>query len=142
DLRQVNALAIDSAGFGLTGDYSTNAQPDLKNAGPYTSTAANKLIVHSSGARNPFGLALDGNGDLWFTNNFSTTQANGRFDGTIDPATHVLKGFDLGDLDLPDRSAPDLKNNVHDQLFKAVPRGDYGNNNINWRNDARNSNPE
>src|SRR6185436_1403802 len=41
-----------------------------------------------------------------------------------------------------DKTSPDLKNNVYDQLFKAVPRGDYGNNNINWRNDARNSNPE
>ena len=38
----------------------------MSNAGPYTSRAANKLIVHSSGARNPFGLALDGNGQGLF----------------------------------------------------------------------------
>jgi glucose/arabinose dehydrogenase len=142
DLRLVDGLTKDSAGFGLTGDFSSNAVPDATNAGPYTSAAPNKLIVHSSGTRNPFGLALDGNGDLWFTNNFSTTQADGRFDGTIDPATHWLKGFEPGDLSLPDRNAPDLKNNPHDQLFKARPRGDYGYNNINWRNDAKNSNPE
>lgn len=142
DLRQVNGRVTDSAGFGLTGDNGTNSQPDARNAGPYTSTALNKLIVHSSGTRNPFGLALDGNGDLWFTNNFSTTQADGTFDGTIDPVTHILKGFDKGDLSLPDPSSPDLKNNVHDQLFKARPHGDYGSNNINWRDDAKHSNPE
>jgi glucose/arabinose dehydrogenase len=142
DLRQVDGRTKDSAGFGLTGDSTSNAVPDASNAGPYTSTAPNKLIVHSSGARNPFGLALDGNGDLWFTNNFSTTQADGTFDGTIDPATHRMKGFDPGDLSLPDKAAPDLKNNPHDQLFKARPRGDYGYNNINWRDDAKKSNPE
>jgi len=142
DLRLVDGLTKDSAGFGLTGDISSNAVPDATNAGPYTSTALNKLIVHSSGTRNPFGLALDGNGDLWFTNNFSTTQADGSFDGTIDPATHWLKGFEPGDLSLPDPNDRDLKNNPHDQLFKARPRGDYGYNNINWRNDARKNNPE
>src|SRR5262249_9777953 len=35
---------------------------------------------------------------------------------------------------------PDLKNNVHDQLFKAVEKGDYGYNNINWRDDPAHSN--
>src|SRR6185503_12694964 len=42
----------------------------------------------------------------------------------------------------PDSDAPDLRNHVHDQFFKAVPRGDYGYNNINWRTDAARRNPE
>ena len=138
DLRQVNATVEDAAGFGMTGDLSSNAQPDFSNAGPYNSTAPNKLVVHSSGARTPYGLALDGTGKLWFTNNFSRAQSDGTFDGKIDPNTHVMKGYTLLDA----QPGPDLKNNVHDQLFLAREKGDYGYNNINWRDDAAHSNPE
>jgi glucose/arabinose dehydrogenase len=138
DLKRVNGTVTDSAGFGMTGNSSTNTQPDYSNAGPYTSNALNKLVVHSSGARNPYGLAFDGAGRLWFTNNFNRSQSDGTFDGTINPATHVLKGFTLGDP----APGPDLKNNVHDQLFMAAPKADYGYNNINWRDDAAHHNPE
>ena len=72
DLKQVNGLVTDSAGFGLTGVATSNSDPDYSNAGPYTSTAVNKLIIQSSGARNPFGLALDGSGNLWFTKQFQS----------------------------------------------------------------------
>ncbi len=125
DLKRVNGRVVDSAGFGMTGDASSNTQPDYSNSGPYTSTAANKLVVHSSGARNPFGLGLDASGQLWFTNNFNRSQSDGTFDGTIDPATHALKGFTAGNPD----AGPDIKNNVHDQFFKAAEKGDYGYNN-------------
>jgi hypothetical protein len=138
DLNQVNGLVDDSAGFGFTGDAGDNGQPDYSNDGPVTSAAANKLVVHSSGTRNPFGLALDGNGDLWFTNNFNRSEADGTFDGTIDPATHILRGFTTGDPLVP----ADLRNNVYDQLFKAAPMADYGYDNSNWRNDAANDNPD
>ena len=134
DLRSVDGTVTDSAGFGLTGDAGTNTAPDMTNAGPYTSTAAGKLVVYSSGARNPFGLGLDGAGHLWFTNNFNRSQADGTFDGTIDPATGRMRGFTPGDPQIPgDTSDPDLKNNVYDQFFETAPRADYGYNNTNWR---------
>ncbi|MBD2498232.1 sorbosone dehydrogenase family protein [Nostoc sp. FACHB-280] len=86
---------------------------------PYSSTAIDKLIVHSSGARNPFGLALDRDGNLWFTNNYGRADSNG--DGTSTP--HPQDALDA-----------DFSNDVHDQLFKAVPKADYGYANDNWRN--------
>ena len=49
DLKEVNGLVTDSAGFGLTGVATSNSDPDYSNAGPYTSTAVNKLIIQSSG---------------------------------------------------------------------------------------------
>jgi glucose/arabinose dehydrogenase len=144
DLRQVNGTVTDSAGFGLTGNISNNNQPDYSNAGPYTSTALNKLVVHSSGARNPYGLALDKAGNLWFTNNFQRAQSDGTFDGTLNPNTHALKGYNNANVNGVNPSdpepGPDLKNNVHDQLYKAVEKGDYGYNNINWRDDPAHSN--
>ena len=97
DLKQVNGLVTDSAGFGLTGVATSNSDPDYSNAGPYISTAVNKLIIQSSGTRNPFGLALDGSGNLWFTNNFNRSQSDGTFNGTIDPSTGLLYGITTGD---------------------------------------------
>jgi hypothetical protein len=142
DLKQVNGLVTDSAGFGLTGVANSNNDPDYSNAGPYTSTAVNKLVVQSSGTRNPYGLALDGAGHLWFTNNYNRSQSDNTFNGTIDPSTKLMRGFTTGDPQIPgDTSDPDLKNNVYDQLFEAAPLADYGYNNSNWRNDAANDNP-
>ncbi len=137
DLKQVNGLVTDSAGFGLTGVATSNSDPDYSNAGPYTSTAVNKLIIQSSGARNPFGLALDGSGDLWFTNNFNRSQSDGTFNGTIDPSTGLLYGITTGDP----APGPDLANNAYDQFFEDAPLADYGYNNSNWRNDAADDNP-
>jgi hypothetical protein len=85
---------------------------------PYTSTADDKFVVHSAGTRNPYGLAIDAAGDLWFTNNFGRADSDG--DGTSTP--HLL---DLTDADLAD--------DVHDQLFRAVAGGDYGYDNVNFR---------
>ena len=127
DLKQVNGLVTDSAGFGLTGVATSNSDPDYSNAGPYTSTAVNKLIIQSSGARNPFGLALDGSGNLWFTNNFNRSQSDGTFNGTIDPSTGLLYGITTGDP----APGPDLANNAYDQFFEdcTLPLADYGYNN-------------
>ena len=137
DLKQVNGLVTDSAGFGLTGVATSNSDPDYSNAGPYTSTAVNKLIIQSSGTRNPFGLALDGSGNLWFTNNFNRSQSDGTFNGTIDPSTGLLYGITTGDP----APGPDLANNAYDQFFEDAPLADYGYNNSNWRNDAADDNP-
>ncbi|MBE9206731.1 hypothetical protein IQ244_09435 [Nostoc sp. LEGE 06077] len=89
------------------------------SSAPYSSTATDKLIVHSAGARNPFGLGLDGDGNLWFTNNYGRADSNG--DGTS--TAHPQDALDA-----------DFSNDVHDQLFKAELKADYGYVNDNWRN--------
>lgn len=64
DLDQV-ASTPNNAGFtGL--DFFTDPTP-------FTSTATDKLVVHSAGTRNPFGLAVDGSGRLWMSNNQKDT---------------------------------------------------------------------
>jgi glucose/arabinose dehydrogenase len=39
---------------------------------PLVVSATNKLIVHSAGTRNPYGMCFDRLGDLWFTNNLQS----------------------------------------------------------------------
>lgn len=87
--------------------------------GPYATQADNKLVVHSAGARNPFGLCFDAAGHLWFTNNFNRTATNG--DGT--------SGFGYP----KDAPGPDFSRDVQDQLFRASPGEDYGYADDNWR---------
>ena len=77
------------------------------DAGPFTNRASNKLVVHSAGARNPFGLCLDRQGNLWFTNNFNRTVTLG----------NGQAGFGLRG----DRLDANFAQDVQDQLFKAVP---------------------
>ena len=91
----------------------------LTNSTPYTSTAKDKLIVHSSGARNPYGIAFDRDGNLWTSNNYNRADSNG--DGTSTP--HPFDSLD-----------DDLSNDVYDQFFKVAPKADYGYANPNWRN--------
>lgn len=86
---------------------------------PYTTQADNKLVVHSAGARNPFGLCFDLAGRLWFTSNFNRNPTHG--DGTVGP------GYPK------DAPGPDLSRDVQDQLFLASPGADYGFANVNWR---------
>lgn len=88
---------------------------------PFTSSAVDKLVVHSGGTRNPFGLALDADGHLHFTNNHNRANTNG--DGTSDRG---LFGDALDD---------DFRDDVHDQFFRAVEGADYGFRNENWRGD-------
>ncbi len=89
------------------------------DAMPYTSMAAGKLVVHSAGARNPYGLALDAAGEPFFTNNYNRAE-------TLGDGTSRVNGPD----DVP---GPDLARAVHDQFFKATAGGDYGYRNDNWR---------
>ena len=85
---------------------------------PLTSTAPDKLVVHSAGTRNPFGLAIDRTGAPWFTNNHGRADTKG--DGTSEPHFN-------------DRLDSDLANDVGDQFFKARLDGDYRYDNTNFR---------
>ncbi len=91
------------------------------DTGPYKDVNLdNKLIVHSAGTRNPFGLCLDENNNLYFTVNFNRVMTQG--DGVC--------GFGLhGDL-----LDSDFAKDVHDQLFKATYGADYGYTSSNWVN--------
>jgi hypothetical protein len=91
---------------------------------PFTTSAADKLRVHSAGTRNPFGLAFDGNGDLWFTVNFHRA-SHSVYDRSIIDATAEEDAF---------QGASD--DDVHDQLFRASAFADYGYRNGNWQNDS------
>lgn len=91
----------------------------ITNGTPYTSNAPDKLVVHSSGARNPFGLAFDASGSLWMTNNYD--RANSTANGQSIPNPNDALDNDLSD-------------DIYDQFFLAKYRADYGFANGNWRN--------
>ncbi len=91
----------------------------LKDSGPFTTVGAGKLLVHSAGTRNPFGLCLDSNGKLWFTNNFNRVMTMGNGEA----------GFGLR----RDALDSDFSRDVQDQLFQASPGADYGYTDVNWR---------
>ena len=90
-----------------------------KDAGPFTTKGPGKLVVHSAGTRNPFGLCLDPAGNLWFTNNFNRTATLG----------NGQAGFGLRGDQLDSNFSLD----VQDQLFRASPEADYGYTDANWR---------
>ena len=90
------------------------------DAGPFTNRAPGKLVVHSAGTRNPFGLCLDAGGTLWFTNNYNRTATLGN-----GQTGFGLRGDQLGS---------DFSITVQDQLFRASPGADYGYFDANWRN--------
>jgi glucose/arabinose dehydrogenase len=103
-------------------DENGNLLSDLDfitNGTPYTSQALDKLIVHSSGARNPYGIAFDADGNLWMTSNYSRSDSNGNGTSTFHPN---------------DSLDADFSNDVYDQFFKVSPKADYGYANGNWRN--------
>ena len=89
------------------------------DSGPFTTKGPGKLVVHSAGARNPFGLCLDSGGNLWFTNNFNRTPTLG----------NGQAGFGLRG----DQLDSDFSRDVQDQLFRASPGADYGYTDVNWR---------
>jgi hypothetical protein len=87
--------------------------------GPFLTQDPSKLVVHSAGTRNPFGLCLDRDGNLWFTNNFNRTATLG----------NGQAGFGLRG----DQLDADFSRDVQDQLFRAVAGADYGYTDVNWR---------
>lgn len=100
----------------LAGTDTVSVQTD---ATPFTSTDPAKLRVHSAGARNPFGLAFDASGQLFFTNNFNRAATDGAGGG-------IPFGWN-------DEMGPDFAAQVHDQFFRAETGADYGYANDNWR---------
>lgn len=118
-----NAAQLRDGPGGTSGNLLSGREAFLPGAPqatlPYTCTAPDKLVVHSAGTRNPYGLAIDSTGALWFTNNYGRANSNG--DGTSIPQPQDF-------LD------SDISNDVHDQLFRAVPGGDYRYDNANFRN--------
>jgi glucose/arabinose dehydrogenase len=90
-----------------------------RDTGPFTLKGAGRLVVHSAGTRNPFGLCVDAHHNLYFTNNFNRTVTLG--DGEA--------GFGLRG----DKLDSDFSRDVQDQFFKAVAGADYGYTDVNWR---------
>jgi hypothetical protein len=118
DLTQVVDQAGSANGFATEPPvFSQNLIQ--RDHGPFTTQGAGKLIVHSAGTRNPFGLCLDAQGNLWFTNNFNRTATLG----------NGQAGFGLRG----DALDADFSRDVQDQLFRAVPGADYGYTDVNWR---------
>ncbi|MDX1962770.1 MAG: hypothetical protein SFX18_06430 [Pirellulales bacterium] len=95
---------LDAAGFGYAGNLTT----DMTLANPYTSTAANKLINLTSGARHPAGIGIDPEAKLWLANQQRNPAANDGLDS-------------------------DFSNNPHDQLLTGGSKADFGFANSNWR---------
>lgn len=110
------------AGFFLPNPTSAQYQDEINhNASPMTSTATDKLVVHSNGTRNPFGMAVDGNGKIWFTTNQQ------RISNRVynkNPASPSYPDAWQGD---------GFADDVYDQFFKEQAKGDYGYRNDNWR---------
>lgn len=90
----------------------TTGQPNPTALIPLTSTAQDKLIVHSAATRNPFGIAAGPDGEIYFTNNFGRASSTGP-NGTY--ASHFR-----------DRTDSNLANDIHDQFFRATPDANYG----------------
>jgi glucose/arabinose dehydrogenase len=124
DLTQVENSA-NSAGFFLANPTAAQYRDLIDGTNPiggspYTSTVADKLRAFASGLRNPFGVRLDGDGALWATNNFQRTENN-----------VYTRNSSEGDAFGGDGFAED----IHDQMFKIQPKGDYGYRNANWQTD-------
>jgi hypothetical protein len=117
DLTQV-VDAVDSANA-----FNNPASPPTQGLiredfGPY-SASPGKLTVHSAGTRNPFGLCLDAEGRLFFTNNYNRATTGGDGTNVVD---HPRDGV-----------GSDLRLSVHDQLFAAAEGADYGYADDVWR---------
>jgi len=121
-IRNLNTVPDVEGAANIYADSSTLTQSliqtDDSPIDPANLAAVDKLVVHSAGTRNPYGLCLSPAGSLWFTNNYNRADTNG--DGTA--------GYNRYDA-----TQSDFSRSVHDQLFLAVEKGDYGFANDNWR---------
>ena len=114
--------AENIAGFFLPNPTNAQYQTEINsNGSPLTSTAADKLVVHSNGTRNPFGMAVDGDGKIWFTTNQQRI-------------SNRVYNKDPSSPSFPDAWQGDgFSDDVYDQLFREQAKGDYGYRNDNWR---------
>ncbi len=119
NLNAVGAQVGSANAWALPAAVGTRASIQ-GDAGPFLATDPDKLVVHSAGVRNPFGLCLDKAGTLYFTNNYNRTPTLGN-----GQAGFGLRGDQLNS---------DFSVDVHDQLFRAAPGADYGYFDANWRN--------
>lgn len=87
-------------------------QPNPLAQIPFTSTAINRLVVHSAGTRNGYGIAVGPDNEVYFTNNFGRASAT---NGTGGYLNHFR-----------DRIDANLADDVHDQLFRATAGANYG----------------
>lgn len=92
--------------------HPSTGQPNPLAQIPFTSTAVNRLVVHSAGTRNGFGIAVGPDQEVYFTNNFGRASATNGIGGY---ANHFRDGIDAN-----------LADDVHDQLFRAVSGANYG----------------
>src|SRR5262249_53805587 len=74
-IRDLSAVPNTPNAAGLFKDTS-QATIQTESA-PFTSTDPGKLVVYAAGARNPYGLALDHQGSLFFTNNYDRAETLG-----------------------------------------------------------------
>jgi len=118
DLRAVADTPASANAWNTTPPTLTQALVQ-HDTGPFTLRGAGRLVVHSAGTRNPFGLCVDAGHALYFTNNFNRTVTLGNGEA----------GFGLRG-DKPDA---DFSRDVQDQFFKASPGADYGYSDVNWR---------
>jgi len=118
DLRTVVDTPASANAWNTTPPTLTQALVQ-RDTGPFTLRGAGRLVVHSAGTRNPFGLCVDAAHALYFTNNFNRTVTLG--DGEA--------GFGLRG----DKLDADFSRDVQDQFFKASPGADYGYTDVNWR---------
>jgi hypothetical protein len=121
----------DSAGFYPATPNSTQYSNlvmgiDPVSGSPFTSTDDDKLRAIASGARNPFGLATDKNGDLFFTNNFQRVE-NHLFDRNKTGAAASGDAF----------GGDGFSDDIHDQLYKVEELADYGYRNTNWQSSSQ-----
>ena len=99
---------------------------DPVSSSPFTSVADDKLRVFASGARNPFGLAVDQDGELFFTNNFQRVE------------NHVFDRNNTGAAASPDAFGGDgFSDDIHDQIYKVAELADYGYRNTNWQTNSQ-----
>jgi glucose/arabinose dehydrogenase len=118
DLRAVADAPSSANAWNTTPPTLTQALVQ-HDTGPFTLRGAGRLLVHSAGSRNPFGLCVDAAHALYFTNNFNRTVTLGNGEA----------GFGLRG----DRLDSDFSRDVQDQFFKASPGADYGYTDVNWR---------
>jgi hypothetical protein len=121
----------DSAGFYPATPNATQYSNLVKgidpvSSFPFTSVADNKLRAIAAGARNPFGLAVDKNGALFFTNNFQRVE------------NHVFDRNNTGAAASPDAFGGDgFSDDIHDQIYQVAELADYGYRNTNWQNNSQ-----
>jgi len=118
DLRAVVDTPASANAWNTTPPTLTQALVQ-HDSGPFTLRGAGRLVVHSAGTRNPFGLCVDAAHALYFTNNFNRTATLGNGEA----------GFGLRG----DKLDSDFSRDVQDQFFKASPGADYGYTDVNWR---------